>query len=39
MGASADKVNATLVEALNELCEMAERGDFDFLLDKTAYRR
>ncbi|MFJ9362903.1 type II toxin-antitoxin system VapB family antitoxin [Nocardia sp. NPDC101769] len=43
-----DTVNAALIEvakrikrakALAELVEMAERGDFDYLLDKRGYRR
>ncbi|NKY55966.1 type II toxin-antitoxin system VapB family antitoxin [Nocardia flavorosea] len=47
-GTKKDTVNAALIEvakrikrvkALNELGEMAERGDFDILLDKTEYRR
>lgn len=47
-GTKKDTVNAALVEvakrlkrvkALNELGEMAERGDFDILLDKSEYRR
>ncbi|MEU1430678.1 type II toxin-antitoxin system VapB family antitoxin [Nocardia sp. NPDC005746] len=42
-----DTVNAALIEvakrikrakALAELVEMAERGDFDYLLDKQGYR-
>ncbi|WP_280396675.1 type II toxin-antitoxin system VapB family antitoxin [Nocardia carnea] len=47
-GTKKDTVNAALIEvakrlkrvnALNELGEMAERGDFDILLDKSEYRR
>ncbi|MGW0179937.1 type II toxin-antitoxin system VapB family antitoxin [Nocardia sp. NPDC003345] len=47
-GTKKDTVNAALIEvakrlkrvkALNELGEMAERGDFDTLLDKSEYRR
>ncbi|MGW5386578.1 type II toxin-antitoxin system VapB family antitoxin [Nocardia sp. NPDC003963] len=47
-GTKKDTVNAALIEvatrlkrvhALNTLGEMAERGDFDILLDKDAYRR
>ncbi|WP_367042075.1 type II toxin-antitoxin system VapB family antitoxin [Streptomyces sp. Je 1-332] len=43
-----DTVNAALLEvarrrrrlqALEELAEMGDRGDFDVLLDKSAYRR
>ncbi|MFK4222851.1 type II toxin-antitoxin system VapB family antitoxin [Streptomyces sp. NPDC019890] len=43
-----DTVNAALLEvakrrrrlnALDELAEMGERGDFDVLLDKSNYRR
>ncbi|WP_063035374.1 type II toxin-antitoxin system VapB family antitoxin [Nocardia grenadensis] len=46
-GTKKDTVNAALIEvsrrlkrvqALNALGEMAERGDFDILLDKDAYR-
>lgn len=47
-GTKKDTVNAALIEvakrlkrvkALNELGEMAERGDFDILLDKADYRQ
>lgn len=47
-GTKKDTVNAALIEvakrlkrvkALNALGEMAERGDFDILLDKADYRQ
>lgn len=47
-GTKKETVNAALIEvakrlkrvkALNELGEMAERGDFDILLDKADYRQ